>query len=220
MVTYLRLIVAITGASGVIYGKRLLEVLRESKVETYLIVSKAAESVIRHELGITKKELEKLADHVYDVNNLNASIAGGSFKTEGTIVIPCSMKTLAGIAQGYSENLILRAADVALKEKRKLILVPRETPLSAVHLRNMLDLADQGVFILPAMPAYYHKPEKIEHLIDFVVGRALDLLEIEHELFKRWAGRDARAHLILGPSQNTLGNIKHFAKMLCYDSLI
>ncbi len=183
----MRLIVAITGASGVVYGKRLLEVLREKKVETYLIVSKAAENVIQHELETTKRELEKLASHVYDVNDLNAPIVSGSFKTDGMIVIPCSMKTLAGITHGYSDNLILRAADVTLKEKRKLILVPRETPLSVVHLRNMLDLASQGVFILPAMPAYYHKPQKIEDLIDFVVGKALDLLGIEHELFKRWS---------------------------------
>ncbi len=184
----MRLIVAITGASGVVYGKRLLEILREKKVETYLIVSKAAENVIEHELETTKRELEKLASHVCDVNDLSAPIVSGSFKTDGMIVIPCSMKTLAGIAHGYSENLILRAADVTLKEKRKLILVPRETPLSMVHLRNMLDLASQGVVIVPAMPAYYHKPEKIEDLIDFVVGKALDLLGIEHELFKRWSG--------------------------------
>lgn len=183
----MRLIVAITGASGVVHGKRLLEVLREKKVETYLIVSKAAENVIQHELETTKRELEKLASHVYDVNDLNAPIVSGSFKTDGMIVIPCSMKTLAGITHGYSDNLILRAADVTLKEKRKLILVPRETPLSVVHLRNMLDLAGQGVFILPAMPAYYHKPEKIGGLIDFIVGKVLDLLGIEHELFKRWS---------------------------------
>ena len=183
----MRLIVAITGASGVVYGKRLLEVLRGKKVETYLIISKAAENVIKHELEMTKNELEKLASHVYDVNDLTAPIVSGSFKTDGMIVIPCSMKTLAGIAHGYSENLILRAADVMLKEKRKLVLVPRETPLSVVHLRNMLDLASQGVFVLPAMPAYYHKPQEIGDLIDFVVGKALDLLEIEHELFKRWS---------------------------------
>jgi len=183
----LQLIVAITGASGVVYGKRLLEALREKKVETYLVVSKAAESVIEHELKMTKRELEKLAIHVYDVNDLSAPIVSGSFKTDGMIVIPCSMKTLAGITHGYSDNLILRAADVTLKEKRKLILVPRETPLSVVHLRNMLNLASQGVFILPAMPAYYHKPEKLEDVIDFIVGKALDLLGIEHQLFKRWS---------------------------------
>lgn len=185
----MRLIVAITGASGVIYGKRLLEVLQERKAETHLIISKAAENVVEHELGTTaRREFEELASNVYDVNDLNAPIVSGSFKTDGMIVIPCSMKTLAGIAHGYSENLILRAADVTLKEKRKLILVPRETPLSMIHLGNMLDLASQGVSVLPAMPAYYHKPEKIEDLVDFVVGKALDLLGIEHELFKRWAG--------------------------------
>lgn len=182
----MRLIVAITGASGVVYGKRLLEVLKEKKVETYLIVSKAAERVIEHELEMNKRDLEKLASHIYDVNDLTAPIVSGSFKTDGIIVIPCSMKTLAGIAHGYSDNLILRAADVMLKEKRKLILVPRETPLSVVHLRNMLDLARQGVSIVPATPAYYHRPEKIEDIIDFIVGKVLDLLEIEHELFKRW----------------------------------
>jgi len=179
--------VAITGASGVVYGKRLLEVLREKRVETYLIVSKAAEKVIEHELAMKKRDLEKLATNVYDVNDLTAPIVSGSFKTDGMIVIPCSMKTLAGIAHGYSDSLILRAADVMLKEKRKLILVPRETPLSVVHLRNMLDLASQGVSIVPAMPAFYHKPEKIENIIDFIVGKVLDLLEIEHELFKRWS---------------------------------
>jgi len=167
----LRLIVAITGASGVIYGKRLLEALREEKVETYLVVSKVAESVIEHELKTTKSELDKLAVHVCDVNDLSAPIVSGSFRTDGMIVIPCSMKTLAGIAHGYSDNLILRAADVTF----------------VVHLRNMLDLASQGVFILPAMPAYYHKPEKIEDLVDFVVGKALDILGIEHKLFKRWS---------------------------------
>lgn len=180
--------VAITGASGVAYGKRLLEILQESQVETYLIISEAAESVIAHELKMTKRELERLASYVYDVNDVSAPIVSGSFKTDGMIVIPCSMKTLAGIAQGYSENLILRAADVTLKEKRKLILVPRETPLSMVHLRNMLDLASQGVLVLPAMPAYYHQPKKLEDIVDFIVGKALDLLGVEHELFKRWSG--------------------------------
>ncbi|MGD8506503.1 MAG: UbiX family flavin prenyltransferase [Candidatus Bathyarchaeota archaeon] len=184
----MRLIVAVTGASGVVYGQRLLRVLRKKRVETHLIVSKAAEKVIEHELKITKEELEKLASHVYNVNDLTAPIVSGSFKTDGLIIIPCSMKTLAGIAHGYSDNVILRAADVTLKEKRKLVLVPRETPLSMVHLRNMLDLASQGVLILPAMPAYYHKPGKIEDLVNFVVGKALDLLGIEHDLFQRWSG--------------------------------
>jgi len=184
----LRLIVAITGASGIIYGKRLLEVLQEKRVETHLIVSKAAEKVIEHELEMTKKDLERLASHVYCVDDLSAPFMSGSFQTDGMIIIPCTMKTLAGIASGYSDNLILRAADVTLKERRKLIVVPRETPLSIVHLRNLLEVAKLGVFVVPAMPAYYHKPKRIDDLVDFVVGKVLDCLGLEHKLFKRWTG--------------------------------
>jgi 4-hydroxy-3-polyprenylbenzoate decarboxylase len=182
----MRLIVAITGASGVIYGKRLLEVLQKKGVETELVISKAAEKVIEHELEISGKDLEKLATKVYDIDDLNAPIISGSFKTNGMIIIPCSMKTLAGISYGYSDNLILRAADVTLKEKRKLILVPRETPMSAIHLRNMLDLARNNVIIVPAMPAYYQKPKSISSLVDYIVGKVLDLLDINHTLYKRW----------------------------------
>jgi 4-hydroxy-3-polyprenylbenzoate decarboxylase len=182
----MKLIVAITGASGVIYGKRLLEVLRTKKVETHLVISKAAEKIIKHELGTTKEPLEKLATHVYEVDDWSSPIVSGSFKTDGMIIVPCSMKTLSGIAIGFAENAILRAADVALKEKRKLILVPRETPLNTIHLRNMLALAKQGALIVPAMPAYYHEPKNIEALVDFVVGKVLDLLDIEHALYKRW----------------------------------
>jgi len=182
----MRLIVAITGASGVVYGKRLLKILREKNVETHLIISKAAEKVIEHELEMTKGDMEKLAEHTYDVDDWSAPVASGSFKTDGMVIIPCSMKTLAGIAHGYSDNLVLRAADVTLKEKRRLILVPRETPLNVVHLRNMLALAEQGVVIVPAMPAYYHKPKDINDLVDFVIGKVLDLLGMEHKLYKRW----------------------------------
>lgn len=184
----MRLIVAISGASGVIYGKRLLEVLQNKKIETHLVISKAAEKVIEHELEIPKRDLEKLATQAYKVDDLSAPIVSGSFKTDGMVVIPCSMKTLAGILHGYSDNLILRAADVTLKEKRKLVLVPRETPLNLVHLRNMLELAKQGVVVLPAMPAYYHKPESVDSLVDYVVGKVLDILEIKHALFRRWQG--------------------------------
>ncbi len=182
----MNLIVAITGASGVIYGKRLLEVLRDKKIETHLVISKAAERIIEHELGTTKEPLEKIASHVHGVDDWSSPIVSGSFKTDGMIIVPCSMKTLAGIANGFAENVILRAADVALKEKRKLILVPRETPLNTIHLQNMLDLAKQGALIVPAMPAYYHKPKNIGALVDFVVGRVMDLLEIDHALYKRW----------------------------------
>jgi len=183
----MRLIVAITGASGVIYGMRLLKVLQEKNVETHLIISKAAEKVVEHELEKTKADIEKLANHTYNVDDWSAPVVSGSFKTDGMIIIPCSMKTLAGVAHGYSANLVLRAADVTLKEKRTLVLVPRETPLNVVHLRNMLELAEQGVTILPAMPAYYHKPKHIDDLVDFVVGKVLDLLEINHALYKRWS---------------------------------
>jgi len=162
-------------------------VLHDKKIETHLIISKAAEKIIEHELEDTKKDIKKLASHVYPVDDLTAPIASGSFKTDAMIIIPCSMKTLAGIAHGYAENLILRTADVVLKEKRKLILVPRETPLNIIHLGNMLELAKQGVTIVPAMPAYYHKPKKISDIVDYVVGKVLDCLEIEHALFKRWA---------------------------------
>ena len=186
----MRLIVAITGASGVVYGKRLLEVLRGRGVETHLVISKAAERVIEHELEITGEDLERLADHAYDVDDLTAPLASGSFKTDGMIVAPCSMKTLAGIAHGYSDNLVLRAADVTLKEGRKLILVPRETPLGVIHLQNMLELARQGVVMVPAMPAYYHKPKNIEGLVDYVVGKVLDCLGIDHTLFERWSGAE------------------------------
>lgn len=182
----MRLVVAITGASGVVYGKRLLEVLRSKNIETHLVISQAAERIIEHELDMTKKTVEKLANYVYEVNDWNSPIVSGSFKTDGMVIAPCSMKTLAGIANGYSDNVILRAADVTLKEKRKLILVPRETPLNVIHLRNMLDLAKQGVLIAPAMPAYYHKPKSIEALVDYVVGKVLDLLGIKHRLYKRW----------------------------------
>jgi len=184
----LRLIVAITGASGVVYGKRLLEVLNEKKIETHLIVSKAAEKVIKHELKTSKKDLERQAAQVYSVDDLDAPLMSGSFQTDGMIIIPCTMKTLAGLAHGYADNLILRAADVTLKERRKLIVVPRETPLSVVHLSNMLEVAKLGVFVVPAMPAYYHKPKEIDDLVDFVVGKVLDCLSVEHRLFKRWSG--------------------------------
>ncbi len=184
----MKLVVTITGASGVIYGKRLLEELRNRKIETHLIISKAAEKVIESELETPKGEIERLATHVYDADDLRAPLVSGSFKTDGMVIIPCSMKTLAGIAHGYSSNLILRAADVALKEKRKLILVPRETPLSVVHLKNMLALAKQGVIILPAMPAFYHRPKDIESMVNYVVGKVLDIMGLEHKLFKRWSG--------------------------------
>jgi len=181
-----RLVVAITGASGVIYGKRLLEVLHKKNVETHLIISEAAKKVIEHELEVDEKDIKALANYAYETDDWGSPVVSGSFKTDGMVIVPCSMKTLAGVVHGYSDNVILRAADVTLKEKRRLVLVPRETPLNAIHLRNMLRLAEQGVSIVPAMPAYYHKPKGIEDLVEFVVGKVLDILGIEHTLYKRW----------------------------------
>jgi 4-hydroxy-3-polyprenylbenzoate decarboxylase len=181
-----KLTVAVTGASGVVYAKRLLEELHTKKVETHLVISEAAEKIITQELGTTKESFAKLASAVYRVDDWSSPIVSGSFKTDGMVIVPCSMKTLAGVACGFAENVILRAADVMLKEKRKLVLVPRETPLSTVHLRNMLDLANQGVIIVPAMPAFYHQPKSVEGLVDFVVGRVLDVLGVEHSLYQRW----------------------------------
>jgi len=185
----MRIVVAITGASGVVYGKRLLEVLSDKGIETHLIISKEAEEIIANELSSKKDDIEKLATHVYKMNDLLSPLSSGSFITDGMIIVPCSAKTLAGIANGYSDNLILRAAEVAIKQGRKLILVPRETPLSAIYLENMLKLARLGIVILPAMPAFYHNPKSIDELIDFIVGKILDSLNIEHNLFKRWTGR-------------------------------
>ena len=182
----MRLVIAITGASGVIYGKRLLEVLQNENVETHLVISRIAEKIIEHELDITKNDIENLATHSYKVDNWNSPIVSGSLKTDCMVIVPCSMKTLAGIASGYSDNVILRAADVTLKENRRLILVPRETPLNVIHLRNMLNLAEQGVLIVPAIPAYYHKPKTIKALADHIVGKILDLLGIKHSLYRSW----------------------------------
>jgi len=183
------MVVAITGASGVVYGKRLLEVLSDKNIETHLIISKGAEEIISSELSSKKDDIEKLATHVYQMDDFSSPLSSGSFITDGMVIVPCSAKTLSGIAHGYSDNLILRAAEVTIKQGRKLILVPRETPLSAIHLENMLKLARIGVTILPAMPAFYHDPKSINEIIDFIVGKILDSLNIEHDLFKRWSGR-------------------------------
>jgi len=182
----MRLVIGISGASGALYGTRLLEVLKNKKIETHLIVTNWGAEIIRHETGLSVDYVKTLASHVYDDNDLASDVSSGSFKFDAMIIIPCSMKTIAGIASGYSSTLLTRVADVALKEKRKLILVPRETPLSAIHLKNMLTLSRLGVVILPAMPAFYHKPKSINDLSNHIVGKVLDQLDIKHNLFKRW----------------------------------
>ena len=185
------IIVGITGATGVIYGIRLLEVLMELDVETHLVLSEAAKKNILIETNYTIEDIEKLAFTVHDANNMAASISSGSFKTNGMVVAPCTIKTLSGIANSYNDNLIVRAADVVLKERRNLVLVVRETPLHKGHLELMNKVADIGGIILPPIPAFYFKPKHIEDLINHTVGKVLDLLEINHSLFKRWEGTSA-----------------------------
>lgn len=184
----MKLLVGISGSSGVAYGVRLLEVLRTLKIETHLIISKWAEECIKIETDKKPSYVKSLAKHVYSNDDLAAKPSSGSFKIDGMVVIPCSMKTLASIANGYEDTLIARSASVMLKESRKLVLVPRETPLTAIHLSNMLRLARMGTIILPAMPGFYHRPKSIDELLNHISGKILDQFGIEHEVFKRWAG--------------------------------
>jgi len=183
-----RIVVGITGATGVIYGVRLLEVLRDLHVEAHLILSDAAKKNILLETELSIEHVEGLAHNVYDVKDLAAPVSSGSFRTYGMIIAPCTIKTLSGVANSYNDNLIVRAADVVLKERRRLILVVRETPLHKGHLELMSRAADLGGIILPPVPAFYHSPRRIEDLIDHTVGKMLDLMDIGHELYKRWEG--------------------------------
>ncbi len=184
-----RLIVAITGATGVVYAVRLLEVLRATtQIETHLVISEAGIISLNQEIGMKKKQLEALADVVYNVRDIGAAIASGSFQTSGMIVAPCSMKTLASVALGLSENLISRAADVTLKERRRLVLMVRETPLNLVHLRNMTSVTEMGGIIFPPLPSFYQHPNSIAEMVDHSVGRVLDLFGISHELSPEWPG--------------------------------
>jgi 4-hydroxy-3-polyprenylbenzoate decarboxylase len=182
----MKLIVGISGASGVIYGVRFLEALNRENIETHLVLTPLAEKVLEQETNFKKQKLIGLATYHYQISDLTAPISSGSFLTQGMIIIPCSMKTLAGIACGYSDNLLLRAADVTLKEKRTLIIVPRETPLRKVHLENMLRLANEGATILPAMPGFYYNPKTLDEVINHIVGKVLDILRIDHNLYQRW----------------------------------
>lgn len=183
------LIIGITGASGVIYGIRLLEVLSTRKdVETHLIISQAGETNIKYETGWKIEDVKALANFSYDIHDMGAQLASGSFKNDGMIVIPCTMKTLSALANSYSDNLLTRAGDVALKERRKLILVARETPLHLGYIRNMERLSEIGAIILPPAPSFYYQPKTIEDIIDHILGKILDILGIEHNLFPRWSG--------------------------------
>ncbi len=186
-----RIIVGLSGASGVIYGIRLLEILQEvTAVETHLVMSAAAGTTISLETDVTPEQVKALANVHYRFKDMAAAISSGSFKTDGMVVIPCSMKTVAGIAHSFSDNLLLRAADVTLKDRRRLIIVPRETPLHLGHLRLLTQLAELGAIIVPPLPAFYHRPQTIDDIINQTINRLLDLLEIElpEDLFTRWQG--------------------------------
>ncbi|MGI0048551.1 MAG: UbiX family flavin prenyltransferase [Nitrososphaera sp.] len=185
----MRLVVAITGASGVIYGIRMLEVLKKLKVETHLIMSEWGAKNVKIETDRTADYVKSLATKCYEDGNMAAPMSSGSFKTDGMAVVPCSMKTLASIANAFDDSLVSRAAGVCIKEQRKLVLVPRETPLSKIHLDNMIKLADAGAVVLPAMPGFYHRPKTMDELIDHVVGKVLDQFDIDHGLFKQWGGQ-------------------------------
>jgi len=183
-----RIVIGIAGASGVIYGVRMLQLLKDTNYETHLIISEAAKLNIEIETRYMAKEVAAMADYTYDHKNLAASLASGSFLTEGMVVVPCTIKTLSGIANSYTENLLVRAADVILKEKRKLVLVVRETPLHKGHLRLMTMAADIGAHILPPVPSFYHMPETIDDIIDQTIGKIFDYMGIENKLFRRWNG--------------------------------
>ena len=184
-----RLVVGLTGATGAIYGIRLLEILSKSDVETHLLISTSAEKTIRMETHWTLEQVKALATVTYNMEDVGADISSGSFHTEGMVVIPCSIKSLSAITNSYNENLLIRAADVTLKERRKLVLVVRETPLHRGHLTLMLNAADAGAVILPPIPAFYFLPKTLDDIINHTVGRALDVFNIDHTLFNRWGSK-------------------------------
>jgi 4-hydroxy-3-polyprenylbenzoate decarboxylase len=184
-----RLIVAITGASGARYGVRLLELLRDTEgIETHLMISDAAALNLHHELDVKRKDIEALADNVHSVRDIGACVASGSFRADGMVIAPCSMKTLAAVAHGMCDNLITRAADVTLKERRRLVLLVRETPFNLAHLRNMTAVTEMGGIIFPPLPALYQRPQSIDEMIDHTVGRVMDMLGLEQSLAPEWNG--------------------------------
>jgi 4-hydroxy-3-polyprenylbenzoate decarboxylase len=181
-----RLIVGISGASGIIYGVRVLEVLREGGVETHLVMSRSAEVTLAYEMGMKVAEVHALADVVHPIQDIGASISSGSFRTEGMIVAPCSIKSMSEIAAGTTGTLLTRAADVVLKERRRLVLMVRETPLHMGHLRTMANVSEMGAIVMPPVPAFYHKPKSIDDIVNQTIGRALDLFGFDLGIVKRW----------------------------------
>jgi 4-hydroxy-3-polyprenylbenzoate decarboxylase len=183
-----KLIVGISGASGAIYAVRLLQILQNTDIETHLIVSKAAAITIKHETEYKLSQVQELADVVYNIDDIAACISSGSYNTMGMIILPCSVKTMSQIATGVTSELLSRAADVVLKERRKLVLAVRETPFHLGHLRNMVALAEMGAIISPPVPAFYHKPKDIDDIINHTIGRLLDIFNIEANMVRRWNG--------------------------------
>ena len=189
-----RIIVAISGASGAVYGARLLQVLRGLPgIETHLVVSDAGWRNLQHELGMERPAAQALAHQVHDVNNVGAAIASGSFQCHAMVVAPCSMRTLASVAHSLSDNLLTRAADVVLKERRRLVLMVRETPLHLAHLRNMVAVTEMGGIVCPPLPAFYLRPQTVEDVVNHSVARVLDLIDVDHQLAPRWQGLESDA---------------------------
>jgi len=185
----LRILIGINGATGVAYGIRALQVLSGiDGIETHLMITAAGEQTIGIETEYGADEVKALADFYYPIHDIAAPVASGSFQHDGMLIAPCSMKTLAALAHSYADNLLTRAADVALKERRPLVLLVRETPLHLGHLRNMVSVTEMGGIVMPPVPAFYHGPKTIQDIIDHTIGKALDLLRIEHNLFRRWSG--------------------------------
>ncbi len=183
------LIVGITGATGAIYGIRLLEVLAARKdIETHLVISEAGETNIKYETDWKIEEIKALADYSYDIDDIGARLSSGSFKRDGMIVAPCSVKTLSALANSYTVNLLIRTGDVTLKERKRLVLLVRETPLHIGHIKNMERLSEMGAIIMPPVPAFYYRPKTMQDIIDHIVGKVLDAFDIEHNLFQRWSG--------------------------------
>mgnify|MGYP000329859383 FL=1 len=183
-----RLIIGISGASGIVYGVRILQVLQHSDIETHLVMSDSARMTLATELDMSVKEVEALASEVHNAKNIGATISSGSFKTMGMVVAPCSIKSLSEIAYGMTSGLLSRAADVVLKERRRLVLLIRETPLHSGHLRTMLQASENGAILMPPVPALYARPQSIDDMVNHTVGRCLDLFDIETDLVKRWSG--------------------------------
>ena len=197
-----RLIIGMTGSTGAIFGVRMLEALRSTGVETHLVISKWGQRTLEHETPYTVEQVRGLASVVHSPRDLGATISSGSFKTEGMVVAPCSVRTLAAVATGYGEHLVHRAADVTIKEGRRLVLLVREMPLSVVHLENMLKLARMGVCIMPPMPAFYDHPKSLDDIVDQIVARVLDQFNIEVPFIKRWDGEMQTAATLVSVAAN------------------